>query len=314
MVKINPSHIKLIESYLSPSRGYGQLFCINPIWLIKGKFYLEVIDDVLYLYKKSQIFGNSIFYHMGHPLTLDGNQTLESELTLALLDKGVDFSLSGSQLQYLNVPFAVYPSAKTGPEYLYHSDTYISLEGKNWKSWRQSIKKTQELLEVKIFTKKNLKNSYAAMKSILSAWKEHREKHVGQHAKWFIDNVDLLDDPMVMVFYLDGVPVSFNISHMVGDTVFFLDEKTVRHSLPNSFTISKAYHILCIQYWKKVSGLSSFWMTSGTGEKEYKLDDKTFDLDKHKLLLKPLAVEEVFKVRGKVNTEASRIHNNETSS
>lgn len=301
MEKITLEHQDLLTSYLEADRGYCQLFCTNPIWLAKGPFYFTVERDVLYLYKKTQIFGNVVFYHMGHPLTVNGDKATESHLTRSMLDDGVDFSLSSSQLKYLGIPDGLYRLDKTGPEYVYHSDTYGDLTGGNWKSWRQSIKKCQETLQIKIFTKNNLSKATPAINQILDKWKSHRDKFIGRHSNWYVDNAKNLNNPMVMVFTYNNVPVCFTISQLIGSTIYFLDEKTVRDELPNSFTISKAYHIFCIKYWQKVSGIQSLHMTSGTGEKEYKHDGKTFDLDKHKALLKPNSIEEVYKVRGLKN-------------
>ncbi len=284
--------------------GRVPVFVLNPLWLSKGPYFIDQDENYIYIYKKSKIYNNEVFYHVGAPIIKDrkksGKFNDSRDKIRGMLSEGIDFLLTDQEIYHHNLTVEEKPEKSV--EFVYHSETYEDLKGKNWASWRQSLKKVDEILEVKYYpTNKIPFTLKPQLESILKEWKKYREKYIGKHSTWYMNHCNELKDAMVMVFYYKGKPISYNVSQLCGDTIFFLDEKTIMGVLPNSFTISKAYHILCMRWWldKESENTDELFMTSGLGEGKYVHNGKEFDLDKHKHLLKPYRLIKFYKVRGK---------------
>lgn len=306
LTKFEYRHADLLNEYLSANRDVAPLFCLHITWLARGQFFFGIQDDVLHIYKKSQIFGKPIFYHMGHPLHLKGDKEIERKATLALLAFGVDISMSEAQINYLGLEdhISKLKKDKTPPEYIYHSEDFESLEGGRWKKWRYALKQAQEAYHIRIFESDNLPALVEKrLNEIVAEWKGYKDKYVNRHSTWYAKDIRKLKDTIVTVYYdkeagegLSNPPVYFNISQRVGDTVFVLDIKMARDRMSNSDSLAKAAHLFMIGYWRKKLD-RHFYMLTGVGDKEYKHDGKTFDLDKNKTLLRPRDVTPMYKVR-----------------
>lgn len=292
-------HQDFLITALEADLGHPYPFWMNPLWLSKGPFFINDLEDGHFtIVKQTKIYGHEVKYHLGPPIATheDVSPASSREEFRALWESGEEFLLADSQFNNLmEIP-------KTKPdfqEYVYDWGDYGygDLRGGEWKSWRQSLKKTDELLEVKYFHNKCPLFLRNQMESLLKEWASHREKHIGKHHTWYVRHASELKNHMIMAFYLNGRLISFNISQRIGPQIFFLDEKTLRGVLPNSFTLAKAYHYLCFKFWMEESDSIHLMMSSGLGEPEYKLGDKTFDLDRHKQLLKPSRMMKLFKVK-----------------
>ncbi len=312
LTKFTYADSDLLSRYLRLKRGTSPLFCLHITWLARGPFYYkeDLQAGFLYIYKKSQIFGRPIFYHMGFPLHVNAVREREAEELLSLLNSGTDVSVSESNLSYLGLSEKVaagYSRDNTPAEFIYNSADYTSLEGGRWSQWRYAIRQAKENFNIRIFSTDNIpENVCNQLKDIVAAWKGYKDKYVNRHAGWYASDVRKIPNAAVTVFYpKDGdsmAPVYFNVSQAVGNTVFVLDIKVDRDRIQNSSSIAKAAHIFLIGYWRKnIDG--EFTMLTGVGDKPYKHDGKTFDLDKNKSLLRPADITPIYKVRASTQQE-----------
>jgi hypothetical protein len=304
LTKFEYKHHEMLQTFLSAPRTVPNLFCNHITWLARGHFYFERIADMLFIYKKSQIFGNPIFYHMGFPLHKYANKQFELDATLYLLNTGTDISISEEQIKYLEINLDEYQKDKTPPEYIYSSEDYATLDGGKWKKWRYAILQAQKDCTIRIHPTGVALPAMVKrdMKLIVDKWKSYKDKYVSRFATWYASDVNKLQDAAVMIFYHNGEPVYFNVTQLYGNTVSILDIKTTRDGLDNSSSISKAAHVFIRGYWSKILKEQPFHIISGCGDKSYEHDGKSFDLDKNKTLLRPSVITPIYKVRANKQT------------
>lgn len=285
MTKIDLQHQELIHSYLR-EQSFPLQFILNITWLAKGPYKFIEEDETLMIFKDSQMYGKPVQYMVSAPMVKNGDLNKVKEKLNKYLPK-FRCALTNYELEMLGLDSSKFE--KKYGEYLYHSKDYETLAGKDWASWRNAINKAKELFDISYYYTKfpfTLSNS---LSKLITEWKEHRGKYIGKHVTWYADTFKELNFCMVQTFKdkQTGRVVCYTISQKIGDTVFFLDEKTTRHGIPNSLSISKAYHYLCISWWKEFTK-SDFYFNSGLGEKPYEHNGKTFDLNQHKDILRPM--------------------------
>lgn len=298
-------HQELLIKGMTVSARFPYIFITNPLWLANGPYFIcrynvnlepDENGELFTLEKVSQIYGNHIKYFVSLPFaTTEETKVLVKPLFEKLRKDFPDQQFLLTQFEFSIVDMECPLTKPDFEDFVYTYDHYDfgDMSASKWKSWRQSLKKTEELLTVK-YSHNQFPFLYKApMEALLKEWVKHREVNVGRHAYWYLKGAQFLDNFLITTFWKGSKLVSYNISQTIGEQIFFLDEKTTRSELPNSFTISKAYHILCYRKWEEIysdSLVHPFFMNSGLGgspKYNHKHGGKTFDLSKHKTLLQP---------------------------
>lgn len=287
MRKITLDDQDLILSYLGEVKSHPVRFVLAPLWLSKGPYMMEENGNSLTIIKSTQMYNNKVEYLVSAPIVRGNSiQSTKDVLNARLTQYNAD--LTNKEMDFYGISYK--PSQRKYNEFVYDSESYANLAGKDWASWRQVIGKSDSLFTVEYYTDKIPFTFKSKLSGLYEEWIRHRSKHVGKHTKWFRENLHLMHNMMAMAIYTKDKKhlLSFSVSQYAGGTVFFLDEKTTKsyNHIPNSFSISKLYHLLCIQYWRDRLG-HPFHLQSGLGDKPYTQDGKTFDLDKHKYILRP---------------------------
>lgn len=303
MIKFEEKHIETLEHFIS-KRKYPQTFVLNPIWLVKGPYFIKQHDETFWtIFKQAQMYGKQIVYGLGPPICVEETSDLTCRnrrefLAFNAMKRQYDFQLTDLDLRYLKVPDSV-KKEKVFTEFLYHNPRYGDLPGKEFLRWRQALNKVQSDYKLEVYHNKFPFWLQGQMLQLVKGWKDHRSKYVGKYTDWYVQNFKKLKDvAVVCIFNRHGNQlVSFSISQNINGYIYFLDEKANRNIPPLRNGV-RVHHIETLRHWERVLGISDFYMNSGIGSERYSNDKgKEFDLDEAKRALKPIQEVNIYKVR-----------------
>jgi len=285
----------VLSKYInSETRDLPHNFFMNPIALYKAGFYYKEVNACLCVFKRKNMYGKIIVYLVGAPYHIHGNKLIEDK-TLFEISEEYDVTLTQSEINYFNLSTS---SEQPFWEFIYKSSDYPNdLPGKNWKMWRKSINQLDSTITKVDYHTSNVplltKNKVL---KLMEEWKQERNnKGIANHSKWYVTEYTKSDNTLLIAYYMNSKLVAYDISILLGNTVYFLDGKISRDSNVNS-NLDRAFHLTAIRKWKSILN-KDFYVNTGLGDKPYTQDGHTYDLDQHKQLLRPHLRSTFYKIR-----------------